>query len=280
MHGASDPISGQYAARRRAERRQYPAVLALALAVSALIHLATLLTVSFEAPAPVPYAIETPTELVDVSPVMRAYDLVTVDTDVAPIEVQIIERQLLREAQTEFRAPASALPAAPPPTERRPSAPVHERLQYRVGSVRDVWRPAPSAEPGVLTPIERVESRIASSLQEYNDSVAGEAARRARATDWTVADADGGRWGVSPGKLHLGEITLPLPVHFSPTEEYATRIRDFNEMRIQAAMVEGREVFDDRVRAIRERMDAERRARMAGDTLRAGGGRTGGGPDR
>lgn len=277
MHGAPDLTSKKYTDRRRAERRLYPTALAAAIAVSALVHLATLFTVSFDGPPMARYVVDTPPEMIDIAPVMRAYDIVTVDTDVPPIEIQIQERQLLREAERAvIQAPAATVPAFRPPTERRPSAPVRERLQYRAGSIRDVWRPAPPAEPGELSPQERVHTRIATSLDQYNDSIAADAAARERATDWTVADADGGRWGVSPGKIHLGDITLPLPVNFAPSEEMSRRMRDFNEIRTQAALVEGREIFDDRVRAIRERLDAERRAKLAADSAAAAARRGGG----
>ena len=49
-------------------------------------------------------------------------------------------------------------------------------------------------------------------------------------------------------------------------EDLASRMRNWSEIQDQAARVEGREVFDDRVKAIRERMDRERRERLAADS--------------
>src|SRR5690606_7081562 len=86
---------------------------------------------------------------------------------------------------------------------------VQERLRYRLNTPQ-IWR-APTEEIAIEpTPEELVHQRIASQLAEYNDSVAADAAARERANDWTVKDADGGRWGVSPGAIHLGSVTIPI----------------------------------------------------------------------
>jgi hypothetical protein len=62
--------------------------------------------------------------------------------------------------------------------------------------------------------------------------------------------------------VHLGSITIPSPVQFAPPpgrrEEYATRMRQWSEAQDQAARAQVRGSFDDRVKAIRERKDAER----------------------
>ena len=104
----------------------------------------------------------------------------------------------------------------------------------------------------------------------YNDSVSDDAAARERATDWTVTDEAGGRWGVSPGKVHLGGITLPMPVNLSPPpgrrEEVAARTRGWSETQAQAARAAADDNFQDRVKAIRERRQAQRdSARTDGD---------------
>ena len=66
-----------------------------------------------------------------------------------------------------------------------------------------------------LTEAERMELELAGRLEEWADSVAEVVAAEYALTDWTTTDDQGRRWGVSPGQLHLGDITLPLPFYFS-----------------------------------------------------------------
>jgi hypothetical protein len=111
-----------------------------------------------------------------------------------------------------------------------------------------------------------VRARVAAQLGAYNDSIAAQAAASARATDWTVTDAEGGRWGVSPGKIHLGSLTLPLPFTFSAPperrEEVAGRLANWTAIQQQATIVEGREIVKERNKAIEQRKAAERAARQ------------------
>ncbi|MEX1182920.1 MAG: hypothetical protein WEF86_06770 [Gemmatimonadota bacterium] len=272
MHG-SQLTPGEYAARRQLERRRQTAVLAGAMILSVLLHVVTLLTVSFKAYASPDRVVRLPPRIVQLVPEMQAYDLITVSTDAPPIEAQILERQILRETELPtLRVPAAEVPRTAAPSERI-SASILDRLRYRMGSAPDVWRPPPAAAPGELVPAERVAERIATTLDQFTDSVAAAASARARALDWTKEDASGGRWGVSPGQIHLGDVTLPLPLAFSAPagrrEEFANRMRSWSEIQDQASRVEAREVFDDRVKAIRERMDRERRARLAADSAKA-----------
>jgi hypothetical protein len=99
-------------------------------------------------------------------------------------------------------------------------------------------------------------------LNLYNDSALAAAIAAARATDWTVTDANGGRWGVTPGQIHLGKITLPLPFAFSPPpgrrDEMNGRLSGWNAIRRQANQVDAKETSDDRAKAIRERNQAAR----------------------
>lgn len=116
--------------------------------------------------------------------------------------------------------------------------------------------------PPAGSAVDGVRSRVALSLQAYNDSVAAETEARRRALDWTIKTKDGKQWGIGPdGKIHLGDITLPA-VAFSPPpgrrEEIANRNRDFAEIERQAAQEIGRQSFKERVKAIRARKDKER----------------------
>ena len=112
------------------------------------------------------------------------------------------------------------------------------------------------------TGIETVRERVAGTLRAYNDSVAAALAAAENATDWTVKDKDGKRWGVSPGKLHLGGVTLPLPVAFATPpgrrDEVAARNRSYTEIEQQATRMQLKDSFEERVKAIRDRKERER----------------------
>ena len=78
----------------------------------------------------------------------------------------------------------------------------------------------------------------------------------------TRTDEDGGRWGVSPDGIHLGDITIPVPINLSPgpgkRDEVAGRVRDWGEIQTQAQRQGGKETFEERVKAVRERKERER----------------------
>ena len=111
------------------------------------------------------------------------------------------------------------------------------------------------------TGAEALRERLSNSLSAWNDSVAAEAEAARSATDWTVRDKNGNRWGFAPDGIYLGKIKLP-PVAFKPApgkrDEIAARNRDFNEIEKQAYLEESRSSFKERVQAIRERKDRER----------------------
>lgn len=265
MHGAPDPAPTRLTVRGDVERRTERRVLLVAVAVSGVLHSAALLFIDF-APDTRPRVEPRPAPvLLNIDPVMRAYDIATIEVDAASIEEPPTERRVPPPAPPapSPRDPPQVIPGAAP--GRQPAdVPARDRLQYRMGST-EVWRPQGALPVEELSPDEIVRARVASQLGEYNDSVAAESAARARATDWTVKDGNGGRWGVTPGSIHLGSITLPLPFALSTPpgrrEEVAGRIRSWTEIQDQAARVETREVFDERVRAIRERAEQERARR-------------------
>jgi hypothetical protein len=143
------------------------------------------------------------------------------------------------------------------PRERRTAA---QRLAPRVVDPR-IWRPM------VLLPrepnLEDVQARVAEAIEMLSDSALAEAERALRARDWTVEDASGGRWGISPGKIHLGSVTLPLPLFFPLDMEEQARQAYWRELEHQLDRAEFLESFDARVRAIRERRDRERSERRS-----------------
>jgi hypothetical protein len=89
---------------------------------------------------------------------------------------------------------------------------------------------------------------------------------------WTATMPDGERWGVSPGRIHLGELTIPVcggrfdagdcgfGVSPDRRERYRSVVGRYLEIRAQG----GRAVQEMRARAIRARRDSVR------DTLEGG----------
>ena len=110
---------------------------------------------------------------------------------------------------------------------------------------------------------ERYIAHLHARLDAYNDSIGADAERARRATDWTVKDKDGGKWGVSPGKIHLGDLTLPLPVGLAAgdrqkEEAAAERTRQRGEIDRQEMARKQRDIMEERTRATRERKNRER----------------------
>lgn len=63
--------------------------------------------------------------------------------------------------------------------------------------------------PPPLSDEERYQRHLAARLRALNDSIYGEQERARKATDWTVKDKSGNRWGISPDGIHLGPVKLP-----------------------------------------------------------------------
>jgi hypothetical protein len=272
MRGDSDPTTGLYAERRRAERRLDRRVLIPAFAASILLHL-LLFRVALE-PDSDRLLSPPPPRFIDVERVMRAFDITAVQADVPPIDVQIREMEQRRDVDipdAPWTIPPAAVTAPPE------AASVRERLRYRMGSV-EVWRPREQPRGELMTPEEVVRSRVAAELQQFNDSVAAEAAAQARARDWTFTDSQGRRWGVTPNRIYINgdSVSIPAQIEFSPhpmvAREQRARIQDWTQIQMQAARVETQEVINERIRLIRERAEQERARNGGGATAQPRGG--------
>jgi hypothetical protein len=167
-----------------------------------------------------------------------------------------------RPAEPAPVGPGAAAPAPAPGASERQGGPLQPGMRDPRLWIppREVPRREPTQEELHAEYMASLEAR----LRTWNDSVAGEADRARRATDWTVRDGQGGRWGVSPEGIHLGGVTLP-PATFPPgggdpdkrarAEEQERARRDLDR---QQADQERRRVRDERIRATRERSDRER----------------------
>jgi hypothetical protein len=161
--------------------------------------------------------------------------------------------------------PVAPDPALPAPDveeeEERRRATAAERLQPAMGDPR-VWAPLDQRHTE-LTDEERAELLLRGMIRSWNDSVAVAAALSGQALDWTYTDDDGRRWGLSPGRLHLGDFSIPLPFSFEMPpgrrEAMARRQWEMEDILRGAVSSEVREVWAERAREIRERMERERR---------------------
>lgn len=135
-----------------------------------------------------------------------------------------------------------------------------ERLRPRFEDAV-IWRPV-TPERAALTLEQRLQIDLAARLEVANDSLAAAAEARSAATDWTYTDDEGKRWGVSPGKLHLGDITLPLPFTFGAPLDRRDETRrlqwEWEEVQRGAAAGKLRDSWKERAQAIRARRDRER----------------------
>jgi hypothetical protein len=114
-----------------------------------------------------------------------------------------------------------------------------------------------------LTEQEQLRLLLAMRIEAMADSAATleEAARRA--TDWTYTDSEGKRWGVSPGMVHLGDITIPMPFGFSAPpgsrEAISGRIWEWDMINRGASRAANMATLKEADEAIRRRREAERK---------------------
>ena len=162
-----------------------------------------------------------------------------------------------------------APPGTVQPTEGPEGPTAAERIRPKAGDLR-YWAPvnpertAPSRE-------ELMKLQLIARLENMNDSAALAEELARQATDWTYTDEEGKKWGVSPGKIHLGDLTLPMPFGFGASAGQRERAEDrlwaWDEIERGAATGDLLRSWKDRDKAIRERMNAQRKP----DTTGVGG---------
>jgi len=134
-----------------------------------------------------------------------------------------------------------------------------ERLRVPERGDPRIWGPIDPALTE-LTEEEWARIRVYSKLEALRDSTLSEQERLRRAMDWTYTDAEGNRWGVSPGRLHLGKVSIPLPFNFSapPTAQDLNEAWQWSDTERASQSTLVRDVWKERIEAIRERRDRER----------------------
>ena len=143
-----------------------------------------------------------------------------------------------------------------PPRGRRAA----DVLRVRSSDTR-LWREA-LPEAFELTEAQRMQLELAGKIEEWADSVAIALAAEYALTDWTTTDDQGRRWGISPGQLHLGDITLPLPFYFGGNsiqrEQAARRAWEDQDILNGTSVQALRSSWTERAEAIRRRRDRSR----------------------
>ncbi len=142
-------------------------------------------------------------------------------------------------------------------------APVTNAERLRPPEVGDprIWAFV-DPELGELTDAERYQMSLWWRLALWYDSLGAAEEAERRALDWTYTDEQGGRWGVSPGRIHLGTLTLPLPDFFAVPSTQRERvdrlIQEWEQIERQAQTQAVWQSWREAAREIRERRDRER----------------------
>ena len=244
-------------------------VVGTAFAVSVLVHLWVIVIYPslFESLDPDSPLVMSPDSIVpDGLEIIELLDLEATFDPVEPDDPDELEQ--LTEPTEDAAAPEiEGLPGI----EIVPLAPTGAELLRPGFADARLWRRMPD-EFFELSVEQREELAVAQRLPAWLDSVGAEAEAERRATDWTYTDANGGRWGISPGKLHLGDVTIPLPVNFGEPigkrEENAQLVWRWEEIMRQAARADVELNWRERAEAIRARRDAERAVEVP-DTTRS-----------
>ncbi len=249
------------------ERRRRSPVFAVSLTISILVHLLLIVL----------YPVWTQRrDLGDATPILDETIVIIQGTEIVTVVEIEDDPEAAPEEEEEEEAVEEPISVTTPDPDRATPVPVPTETDFPEGTPAERLRPnrensrlwAPvDEELAELTDEERLQIEIEVQLQIWNDSVAAAAAAAAGATDWTHTDSEGNRWGISPGKLHLGKITLPLPIYFGPANGYerdrlAREAYELSDIERGAMTGAVRESMKERAKAIRLRKDAERAARM------------------
>ncbi len=235
-------------------------VVLAAFGISAALHLLLILVYPFlmrpDEAQPTPFPLPALPEL-------RSGMEVVILTQVAPDEDP--ERPEDPE-ELEAIAPAPVAPTTPDlegiegPILIAPGPTAVERLRPDLRDER-VWAPL-ARETVELSLEQRLDLDLAARILQFQDSVEAAIAAGEAASDWTYTDSEGKRWGVSPGQIHLGDITLPLPFNFGTSpgklEEQRALLAVWESMQRQAARAVIEDSWKNRAQAIRARRDRER----------------------
>lgn len=154
------------------------------------------------------------------------------------------------------------VPAPEEPTTARPGMTAAESLRPREGDLR-VWAPL-NPELHELSEEEVLRLQLLAGIEAAADSAATEEERAARLRDWTYTDSKGRKWGITPGQLHLGDLTLPFPFSLASKGPNSDREWEWDQIQGAAARGDILRSWKERDKAIRERMNAQRKPDTTG----------------
>ena len=247
-------------ARRRGERRG----IVTSLVVSGLAHLLLIVLYPFFT-APFPTGLPTPFPPPP-APEPQGIQVVQIVEVVTPEAVDPIDPVEIESPDEPEEVPEVPDFEEEPPVQFHRYLTAAERLRLSQGDPR-LWRPI---DPSLAapTPEHLLETRLAIAIRNSNDSIAAAIEAELALTDWTHTDDEGKRWGVSPGKIHLGDITIPLPFGFGPPPDYngdrsemAFRLADINRAAGTAAV---RQSWKERREVMKKRREELRALKQKG----------------
>jgi len=245
----------------RDQARAHRRALAVGIGVSVALHIFVIvlysLIITQWSPRVTVLAVDSPDQSFDGMRVVRVVEIEPPDLNAEPPDEPLQPTAEFHPEVTDVGPPApDAIDLDEPPRGRRAS----EVLRVRSSDGR-LWRPA-MPELFELTDAEKMQLELAGRLEEWTDSVAEIVAAELALTDWTTTDAQGRRWGVSPGQLHLGDVTLPLPFYFSGNswqrEQASRRAWEDQDILTGANAQAVRSSWRERAEAIRRRRDRDR----------------------
>ena len=132
-----------------------------------------------------------------------------------------------------------------------------------------LWGSVQAAPSAPRTTAQTIDSLIGRDLQGYRDSLVRAAEARDPA-DWTVG-SDGNKWGIDPGFIRLGKVSIPtavlglLPLNAQANPMSIERDRSLGAIRRQIDAVDRRQQANTSLKSqaqeIRARTDRERELR-------------------
>lgn len=269
------------ATSRQERGRLYRKALLAGLALSVLLHLAALLVGGFRFGAPPPAEIPPPPAEEEGLEVVE----IRLPEPPPPEEPRRRRPEDLEVVEAVPRVPAeprAELPGRRAEVSEEAAMTNAERLRPRMGDER-LW--VDFNDPISVEERESYDRAVAALrriVRQWLDSLKLTEEQRQRAMDWTVGKGDR-KWGISAEGLHLGDITIPLPIgqflsEGGPRAREAQRaLRELREIRNQDVRAEVDETLKERREAMRERSREEaEKGKSKPDTTSTGGGGPGG----
>jgi hypothetical protein len=255
--------------------RAHKRALTVGIAASAALHIVVIVLYSVVmtqwSPRETVLAVDSPSRVSSDMRIVRVVEIAPPDLTAEPPEELPEPEEILLELPDVGLPGPDRVELGEPPGGRRAA----DVLRVRSSDMR-LWREA-MPEAFELTEAEFMQLQLAGRLEEWSDSVAIALAAENALTDWTTTDSQGRRWGISPGQLHLGDITLPLPFYFSGNsiqrEQAARRAWEDQDILNGTNNQALRSSWRERAEAIRRRQDRNREENDAAvDTIGGSGG--------